>query len=47
MIEHEVHHRGQIYTYPALLEVPGPPLYGMTSEQVPERSGGLTARVMD
>ena len=39
MIEHEAHHRGQIYTYLALIEVPSPPLYGMTSEQVRERSG--------
>lgn len=38
MIEHEVHHRGQIYTYLALLEVSTPPLYGLTSEQVRERS---------
>jgi len=38
MIEHEIHHRGQIYTYLALLEVPRPLLYGLTSEQVRERS---------
>jgi uncharacterized damage-inducible protein DinB len=38
MVEHEIHHRGQIYIYLALLEVPTPPLYGMTSEQVIERS---------
>lgn len=38
MTEHEIHHRGQIYTYLALLEVPTPPLYGLTSEQVVERS---------
>lgn len=38
MVEHEVHHRGQIYTYLALLEVPTPPLYGLTSEEVLERS---------
>lgn len=38
MTEHEIHHRGQIYTYLALLEVPSPPLYGLTSEQVKERS---------
>ncbi|HZW96961.1 MAG TPA: DinB family protein [Candidatus Eremiobacteraceae bacterium] len=34
MIEHEVHHRGQLYIYLSLMEVPSPPLYGMTSEQV-------------
>jgi uncharacterized damage-inducible protein DinB len=38
MIEHEAHHRGQIYLYLALLEVPTPPIYGLTSEQVRERS---------
>ena len=38
MVEHEIHHRGQIYIYLALLEVPTPPLYGLTSEQVAERS---------
>jgi uncharacterized damage-inducible protein DinB len=38
MAEHEIHHRGQIYLYLALLEVPTPPLYGMTSEEVRARS---------
>jgi uncharacterized damage-inducible protein DinB len=38
MVEHEVHHRGQIYALLGLLEVPTPPLYGLTSEQVRERS---------
>ncbi|HSE41787.1 MAG TPA: DinB family protein [Acidobacteriota bacterium] len=38
MIEHEVHHRGQIYLYLQLLGVPSPPLYGLTSEEVRERS---------
>jgi uncharacterized damage-inducible protein DinB len=41
MVEHEIHHRGQIYTYLALLEVPTPPLYGLTSEQIAERSAGI------
>ena len=34
MAEHEVHHRGQIYLMLNLLEVPTPPLYGLTSEEV-------------
>ena len=34
MIEHEAHHRGQIYTYLAVLRVATPPLYGMTAEEV-------------
>ncbi|HVT01933.1 MAG TPA: DinB family protein [Thermoanaerobaculia bacterium] len=38
MIEHEVPHRGQIYLLLGLLDVPTPPLYGLTSEQVRERS---------
>ncbi|HYY56266.1 MAG TPA: DinB family protein [Pyrinomonadaceae bacterium] len=38
MIEHEVHHRGQIYLYLSMLGVQTPPLYGLTSEEVLERS---------
>lgn len=38
MVEHEIHHRGQLYMYLSLLGVPTPPLYGLTSEQVRERS---------
>jgi uncharacterized damage-inducible protein DinB len=38
MIEHEIHHRGQIYIYLSLLETPAPPLFGLTSEQLLERS---------
>jgi uncharacterized damage-inducible protein DinB len=34
MPEHEIHHRGQIYTMLGMLDVPTPPLYGLTSEQV-------------
>ena len=37
MVEHEIHHRGQIYLYLSLLNVPTPPLYGLTSEQLSER----------
>ena len=39
MLEHEIHHRGQLYIYLAILEVPTPPIFGLTSEQVIERSG--------
>ena len=38
MAEHEIHHRGQIYLYLSILDVPTPPLYGLTSEQVRARS---------
>jgi uncharacterized damage-inducible protein DinB len=39
MCEHEVHHRGQIYLMLNILEVPTPPLFGLTSEQVIAKSG--------
>ncbi len=38
MIEHEVHHRGQIYLYLSMLDIPPPPLYGLTEEEVKRRS---------
>jgi uncharacterized damage-inducible protein DinB len=38
MVEHEVHHRGQIYLMLGLLGIPSPPLYGLTSEEVRDRS---------
>ncbi|HEX2253992.1 MAG TPA: DinB family protein [Thermoanaerobaculia bacterium] len=34
MVEHEIHHRGQIYLLLAEFGVPTPPLYGLTSEEV-------------
>jgi uncharacterized damage-inducible protein DinB len=38
MIEHEIHHRGQLYMALGILGVPTPPIYGLTSEEVRERS---------
>ncbi len=38
MVEHEVHHRGQIYLMLGMLGVATPPLYGLTSEEVRARS---------
>jgi uncharacterized damage-inducible protein DinB len=38
MVEHEIHHRGQIYLYLAMLGVSAPPLYGLTEEEVRARS---------
>jgi uncharacterized damage-inducible protein DinB len=38
MVEHEIHHRGQIYLMLGLLGIATPPLYGLTSEEVLERS---------
>ena len=41
MLEHEAHHRGQIYLMLNMLGVPTPPLYGLTSEEVRARSGSV------
>ena len=38
MLEHEVHHRGQLYLMLGLIGVETPPLFGLTSEEVLERS---------
>ena len=38
MVEHEVHHRGQIYLMLSMLGVSTPPLFGLTSEEVRARS---------
>lgn len=38
MVEHEVHHRGQIYIMLSMIGVETPPLYGLTSEEVQARS---------
>jgi uncharacterized damage-inducible protein DinB len=43
MIEHEVHHRGQIYMMLRILNVPTPPLYGLTSEEVRAKSAAVDA----
>ncbi len=40
MIEHEVHHRGQIYMMLSVLGVPTPPLFGLTSEELRAGVGG-------
>jgi len=42
MVEHEIHHRGQMYLMLNLCGVEAPRLYGLTSEEVREKSlGGL------
>jgi len=38
MVEHEVHHRGQIYMMLAMLEIRTPPLFGLTEEEVHARA---------
>jgi uncharacterized damage-inducible protein DinB len=40
MVEHEIHHRGQIYLMLGILGITTPPLYGLTSEEVRDRSYG-------
>lgn len=38
MLEHEAHHRGQLYLMLALRGVPTPPVFGLTEAQVVEHS---------
>ena len=38
MIEHEIHHRGQIFTYLSMLEMKTAPVFGLTSEEVFDRT---------
>ena len=38
LLEHEAHHRGQLYLQLNLLGVSAPPLYGLTEEEVRARS---------
>ncbi len=33
LVEHEIHHRGQIYLYLNILEIKTPPLFGLTAEE--------------
>jgi uncharacterized damage-inducible protein DinB len=40
MVEHEIHHRGQIYLYLGMLGIQTQPIFGLTSEQV--RSVGIS-----
>ncbi len=40
MVEHEAHHRGQIYLMLGILGITTPPLYGLTEEEVHARSRG-------
>lgn len=40
MVEHEVHHRGQIYLMLGMCEIRVPQLFGLTAEEVQARSQG-------
>jgi uncharacterized damage-inducible protein DinB len=44
MIEHEIHHRGQLYEMLGGWGVETPPLYGLTEPEVAARSESLAAR---
>ena len=41
MVEHEIHHRAQLYLYLNMLNVSTPPIFGLTAEEVQSRSIGL------
>ncbi len=41
MVEHEIHHRGQLFTYLGLLGIRTKPIYGLTSEEVRAKSTPL------
>jgi uncharacterized damage-inducible protein DinB len=43
MVEHEIHHRGKLYIYLNLLDIKAPPLFGLTSEEVRDRSIKLSS----
>jgi len=38
MVEHEIHHRAELYIYVNLLKIKTPPMFGLTSEEVQARS---------
>ena len=44
MDEHEIHHRWQLYTMLSMLDVPTPPIYGMTAADV-QKVGSLKSEV--
>ena len=46
LVEHEIHHRGQIFIYHGMLDVATPPLYGLTSEEVAARHGGTSENTL-
>jgi len=34
LVEHEIHHRAQLYLYLGMLDIPAPPIFGLSSEEV-------------
>ncbi|MGH7710518.1 MAG: DinB family protein [Gemmatimonadaceae bacterium] len=45
MVEHEAHHRGQIYLMLGMLDVKTPPLFGLTAEELQARSAATQRAV--
>jgi uncharacterized damage-inducible protein DinB len=43
MVEHEIHHRAELYIYLNLIGVKTPPMFGLTAEEVQERSNETTS----
>ena len=46
MVEHEAHHRGQLYLMLGMLGVSAPPIYGLTEEEVVRRSEVNASRLL-
>jgi uncharacterized damage-inducible protein DinB len=44
MVEHEAHHRGQLYMMAGMRGISIPPLYGLTEEEVASRSVSLSPK---
>ena len=40
MIEHEIHHRGELYIYLNQMGIKTPPMYGLSAEEV-EKAGSV------
>lgn len=38
MVEHEIHHRAQIYIYLNLIDIKTPPIFGLSAEEVAKNS---------
>lgn len=38
LTEHEIHHRAQLYIYLNMLDIKTPPMFGLTAEEVQQRS---------
>jgi uncharacterized damage-inducible protein DinB len=38
MVEHEIHHRAELYIYLNILNINTPPIFGLSAEEVQERS---------